>query len=172
MDPEAVQELLAYEQWAFERLWGCIHPLTDDQFIQEVDYSRGSIRNQVIHMISTTERWVARLQQAGMPARAVNEDYPDKASARSRWDEGWARTVAVLSAFSHAGLDEMIHWELPDRGLKCENRRWEIVLHMSNHGTDHRAQTLAMLNQYFGIETVEQDLILYLIDKQAKTVKE
>jgi uncharacterized damage-inducible protein DinB len=37
-------------------------------------------------------------------------------------------------------------------------------LHVINHGTDHRAQILAMLNQLGG-ETVEQDLIFYLREK-------
>jgi hypothetical protein len=29
---------------------------------------------------------------------------------------------------------------------------------------DHRAQELVVLNQYFGIQTVEQDMILYLTE--------
>ncbi|MYE25841.1 MAG: hypothetical protein F4X87_01220 [Chloroflexi bacterium] len=39
-------------------------------------------------------------------------------------------------------------------------RRWEILLHIANHGTDHRAQILARLDE-LGAETIEQDLILH-----------
>ena len=39
--------------------------------------------------------------------------------------------------------------------------RREVLLHMVNHGTDHRAQILARLHE-LGAETVEQDLMLYL----------
>ena len=65
-------------------------------------------------------------------------------------------------------MNEVIHWELSERGFKAENHCWEILLHAANHGTDHRAQILAILNQHFGIETVEQDMIIFLAERQQK----
>jgi uncharacterized damage-inducible protein DinB len=36
-----------------------------------------------------------------------------------------------------------------------------VLLHVANHGTDHRAQLLRALHD-FGAPTFDQDLILYL----------
>jgi len=48
--------------------------------------------------------------------------------------------------------------------MDAENTRWEILLHVASHATDHRAQILAMLNQRFGVQTMEQDLLFYLLE--------
>ncbi len=167
MKPESVREFFSYDQWAFERVWNCITQLKDEQFITPVDYSRGSIRNQVVHMMSATQRWVLRMQRAPMPDRLVFEDFPTEAVTRAKWDEIQRQTMDYVTSLSQTELDETIHWEIADRGA-AENRRWEILLHMANHGTDHRAQILAILNQHFGIQTVEQDMILYLLEQQKK----
>ena len=65
-------------------------------------------------------------------------------------------------------LEETIEWELPARGLKLDNPRWEILLHVANHATDHRSQILAVLHQYFHVKTVEQDMILYLAEQRGQ----
>jgi uncharacterized damage-inducible protein DinB len=37
---------------------------------------------------------------------------------------------------------------------------WQILLHVANHGTDHRAQLLRILNDV-GVKTFPQDYIIY-----------
>ena len=58
---------------------------------------------------------------------------------------------------------------LPDR-FPAPRRfaRWQILLHMVNHGTDHRAQILARLHE-LGAPTTEQDLVLYLWNVESET---
>ncbi len=168
MDPEAIQELFSYNYWAFDRVWACIAQLTDEQFTQDVDYSRGSIRNQVVHLMSATQRWVYRLQQLEPPPRMVNEDFTTLAQTKAKWDELQDEAMKAFTSFTKAQLEEVVHWDLPQRNYVADNKRWEILLHTANHGTDHRAQILAILNQHFGIETVEQDMIIYLKEREEK----
>ncbi len=170
MDPEAVLELFSYNYWAFERVWACIAQLTDAQFIEEVDYSRGAIRNHVVHLMSANQRWVYRLQRLEPPPRLNNDDFTTLAQTRAKWDELQQELMSYISTITREQSNEVIRWELPERGYMDESHRWEILLHMANHGTDHRAQVLAMLNQHFHIETVEQDMIIYLAEKQKKPV--
>jgi uncharacterized damage-inducible protein DinB len=40
---------------------------------------------------------------------------------------------------------------------------WQVLVHVVNHGTDHRAQLLRLLND-LGVETVSQDYIFYAYD--------
>jgi uncharacterized damage-inducible protein DinB len=39
---------------------------------------------------------------------------------------------------------------------------WQTLLHLVNHGTDHRAQVLRALHD-FGAETFDQDLVFYYL---------
>jgi uncharacterized damage-inducible protein DinB len=40
---------------------------------------------------------------------------------------------------------------------------WQVLLHVANHGTDHRAQILKLLND-LGIQTIYQDYIFYIFE--------
>jgi len=40
---------------------------------------------------------------------------------------------------------------------------WQVLLHVVNHGTDHRAQVLRLLAD-LGVKTESQDYIFYVYD--------
>jgi uncharacterized damage-inducible protein DinB len=46
-----------------------------------------------------------------------------------------------------------------DKGLIV----WQVLLHVVNHGTDHRAQLLRLLND-LGVKTTSQDYIFYVYE--------
>jgi len=166
MRPREIRTIYEYDYWAFEKVWECVMQLSDEQFVQELGYSQGSIRHQVIHMMSATQRWLIRLRQEAMQPHLEFEDYNTRAAAKAKWDELRAETMAYVNSLSAADLEAVIPWKLPARGLAAENARWEILLHAANHATDHRAQILAMLNQHFGVETPEQDMLFYLLERK------
>ena len=164
MRPYEISTLFGYSYWAFEKVWECVMRLTDERFVQELGYSHGSIRHQVVHMMSATQRWIICLKQEPMQPHLEFEAYSTRAAAKAKWDELRAEAMAYVDSLSEADLDVVIPWELPARNLVAENTCWEILLHIVNHATDHRAQILAMLNQHFGVETPEQDMLFYLLE--------
>lgn len=161
-----MNQLYEYGYWAFDRVWTCIMPLSDEQFIQETDYSMGSIRNQVVHIMSASRRWMERLQGIEVLPHLEFDAFQTKDATRAMWDTLRDETMTYVRSLSQAQLDERFAWKIPTRGLSYEHHRWQILLHVANHATDHRAQILAVLHQHFGAPTVEQDLLFYLIEKQ------
>lgn len=75
-------------------------------------------------------------------------------------------TPDYVYSLTQAQLDEIVPYELPQHDIKASHKCGELLLHVANHATDHRAQILAMLNQEFGATTCEQDLLFYLLDKR------
>ena len=59
---------------------------------------------------------------------------------------------AVLRALQDADLA---------RPLAIGMQVWEVLFHVLNHGTDHRAQVLAMLH-HLGVPTWPQDYAIFL----------
>jgi len=162
--PKDVQRLFAYNAWAFDRVWGCVERLSDEQFVREVDYSRGSVRNQMLHIATAIERWMQRLKgDSPTPGRAA-ESYPTRGSVRTQWEQTKAELDAYLATLDQAKLDEIVVGRLAGRGADYASRRSDLLLHLANHGTDHRAQVLAILHSEFQVPTVEQDMVLYLIE--------
>ena len=88
-------------------------------------------------------------------------DYPDQRALRDRWEQVRQRVLAYVEGLTEEDLNESVQVELEGRNLEARRfKRWEILLHMANHGTDHRAQILARLHE-LGADTIEQDLILH-----------
>lgn len=162
MTPEAIRKVYDYSYWAFERVWNCICRLTDEQFTQELGYSSGSIRNHVIHMISSHHRWVNRLKREEAHPHLNFEDFPTQNAVKAKWDEAKVEFLEYVYSLDQGHLDEVVRYEIASRSVVSSSQRWEVLLHLANHATDHRSQILAMLHQQFGIQTVEQDMLFFL----------
>lgn len=163
---EFVSTLFKYNVWAFDQVWLCVDQLTDGQFCLESGYSLGSVRNQYLHVISTTTRWVQRLQGLSLTPHLRYEDYPTILSVKETWANFLEEMRIYVTRLDEQQLLEVVSWELSARNLRSQNRRYEILLRLLNHSTDHRAQILAILHYSFHIKTIEQDLILYLSSRE------
>ena len=161
MDASAIRRLLHYHYGMFERVWECAQDLTADQIVAESDYSFGSLRNHFVHCMNVDGRWLARLKGGAPPPRLNPSDYADQDALRDQWEQVCQRVLAYVDSLTELDLNESVPVELEGRDLEARRfRRWEILLHVANHGTDHRAQILARLHE-LGAETIEQDLILH-----------
>ncbi|NPV74861.1 MAG: hypothetical protein HPY59_00655 [Anaerolineae bacterium] len=152
---ELIQPILQYHDTLHRQLWESIMGLSDAQFVQEIPYSHGSIRNQMVHLTAVEGRWLRGLK--GLPdARSYNPDpagYPTRQSAYHLWQAGAQEWAAYAGALDEASL-LYISPGMPGPA-------WQVLLHVVNHGTDHRAQVLRALHD-FGAPTFDQDLIFHL----------
>ena len=81
------------------------------------------------------------------------EEYPDRASVRAEWDAVAQDMTDYLTSLTD---DELA--QNPDN---IPAARWQVLLHVANHGTDHRATVLQKLHE-FGAPTFDQDFVLWL----------
>jgi uncharacterized damage-inducible protein DinB len=95
----------------------------------------------------------------------VYEAFVSPSQTKAKWDELRNEFMDYLDTLIEGELEETVSWELPAHSLKSDNPRWEILLHLANHATDHRAQILAILHHHFHVQTVEQDMIIYLAER-------
>lgn len=158
---EYFRVMFAYNRWAHERVWECLMPLSDEQFVRDLGYSFGSVRNQVVHVMNGDRRWLARLRGQTPPDFLPFEDYPTSAAARERWNSIEAEFFAYIQSLTDDDLSRELDLDFPNRGGVKHNAVWQILAQLVNHGTDHRAQILALLHQ-LSASTVEQDFIHYL----------
>ncbi len=152
MNADGFRQLYDYHFTVNRRIWDkCIMGLSDEQFERELHYSIGSIHNQMVHMMSVDDRWFSGLRGVALPDFLNPADYPDRAAVRDYWDGVEGRMRDYVAALT----DELLLTPLND--LKV----WQVLTHVINHGTDHRAQVLAMLNA-MDVKTFPQDLIFHL----------
>ncbi len=159
MNANAFRHLYDYHFSENRKVWeSCVSQLTDEQFTQDTAYSQGSVRDQIVHLISVDDTWFSGLQGAAIPEPLDPAGFHDPESIRTHWDR-----VELSMRTYLAGLrDEMLF----DKPLEDEDKDlilWQVLLHVVNHGTDHRAQILRQLND-LGVKTSAQDYIFYVYD--------
>ncbi|PJF40554.1 MAG: hypothetical protein CUN55_12570 [Phototrophicales bacterium] len=160
MKLDYIRTLYDYNYWAHKRVWTCVIQLSEEQFQRPLDYSIGSIHAQIVHTMSAEHVWFSRLRGESPQKMFQPEDYPTFDSIRQTWDKIESQVYDYLNQLDEATLaSELIYQNT--KGQNFSTSIWGILLHVVNHGTDHRAQTLAMIDRVGG-PTIDQDLIRYL----------
>ncbi|HEY1012844.1 MAG TPA: DinB family protein [Herpetosiphonaceae bacterium] len=157
MDANAFRHVFDYHFAENRALWdSAVASLSDAQFAQNSAYSHGSVRDQLIHMISVDEAWFSGLRgvELGEP-----EPVGDRQSIRAYAD----RVEAEIRAYLGGLRDEMLLTKPIEDGEDKDLAVWQMLFQVINHGTDHRAQLLRLLND-LGITTSAQDYIFYAYD--------
>ena len=161
MNPSEIRILFEYNYRTHRRIWDCIMQLTEEQFVQPIPYSRGSLRDHCLHLIGGDRRWLARLKGASVPDYPTPEEAPDRATVRAMWDVNEVLMMGYIGTLSDKDLRRILLYDMPKRGGMKATPVWQILVQMVNHGTDHRAQMLRILYELGG-PTIEQDFIVYL----------
>lgn len=161
MNAATIASLFQYNYAMHRRLWKSIMTLTDAQFTEPIAYSMGSIRNHMVHLTSVDARWLARIQEQTPPERLNLEAFGSAPQLREQWEQVAQDAVAFATGIDEATLQHELTFDMPHRGGTRVNTVGQIMLHMVNHGTDHRAQILPILHR-MGAATFEHDYILYL----------
>jgi uncharacterized damage-inducible protein DinB len=159
MNANAFRHFYGYHFAENRKMWDSyITQLSHEQFTQHVDYSRGSVRDQIVHLISADDTWFSGLRGAAIPEPLNPADFPDRESIRAHWDNVEQNMRNYL-----AGLRDDMLFDKPLDGEDKDLILWQVLLHVANHGTDHRAQLLRLLND-LGVKTTSQDYIFYVYD--------
>jgi uncharacterized damage-inducible protein DinB len=160
MNADAIRHLYNYHFAENRTLWSYIDQLTPEQFTQGSAYSHGSVRNQVTHLIQVDKAWFHALQGMAYPEKYSSSDPDDRPAIRALWDQVETDMRAYLAALT----DEMLAEKPIEDPEEDQNLiAWQVLLHVINHGTDHRAQTLRLMND-LGVDTVSQDYIFYVYE--------
>lgn len=153
---ELIKTFTKYHLDMTRRLWESIDQITEEQFLADDAYSRGSIRNLMVHLAATDSNWLAGLKNIPEdedPPAKTSEDYSNRAIAREFWDNT-AKNIADY-------METLTEVELNENPIDIPHSRWQVLLHMINHGTDHRSTILQRLHE-LGAPTFEQDFYFWL----------
>ncbi len=164
MDANAFRHFYDYHFSENRHIWDdYIMPLSYDQFTQAFEYSRGSVRDQVVHLMTTDEAWFSGLRNVEPPEKFPAAVADDRPVIRAYWDGVEKDMRAYLASLR----DDMLLQKPWTDGEDKDLILWQVLLHVANHGTDHRAQALRLLHD-LGVKTTSQDYIFYVYDHLKK----
>ena len=160
MNADAFRQFYNYHFEENRKLWEQVASLSPERFLQPIEYSRGSVREQVIHLMDAEDVWFSELSGVQPFEPLPPADFDDRESIRAHWDRVEKKTHAYLAELQDDMLfTQPIQEPEEDKALIV----WQVLLHVVNHATDHRAQILRLLND-LGVKTTSQDYIFYVFD--------
>ncbi len=160
MNANAFRHFYDYHFTENRTIWGSyVTPLSHEQFMQGVDYSHGSVRDQIVHLMNVDDAWFSGLRGVENSEPYNPADFDDRGAIRTHWDKVEQNMRDYLAGLRDDMLSEKPFADGEDKDLIL----WQALLHVANHGTDHRAQLLRVLND-LGVKTTSQDYIFYVYD--------
>src|ERR1044071_5690931 len=85
MNANAFRHFYEYHFAENRKIWDSVTHLSHEQFTQYVDYSYGSVRDQIVHLMSCDEMWFSELRGVEPPEPFPTADFDDRNSILSRW---------------------------------------------------------------------------------------
>ena len=145
MNADAFRHFYEYHFAENRKIWDSyVTSLSDDQFRQAV---------------SADDYWFSGLRGVVRPEPLNPADFDNRNILRIRWDGIEQNMRGYL-----VNLQDRMLFEKPFKdGEDEELPLWQALLHVANHGTDHRAQILRLLND-LGVTTISQDYIFYIYE--------
>ncbi len=160
MNANAFRHFYNYHFAENRKIWDSyIAPLSYEQFTLNANYSHGSVRSQIVHLMSVDDAWFSGLRGVENPEPFSPANFDDRAIIREHWDIVEHNMRDYLAKLQ----DEMLFEKPFADGEDADVLLWQVLLHVANHGTDHRAQLLRLLND-LGVKTTSQDYIFYVYD--------
>jgi uncharacterized damage-inducible protein DinB len=91
----------------------------------------------LVHQLGAAQRWREAFMQTGETSRPEREPLLSVDELRRRWQAEWAVVDGWLPSLSQDLLDHV------EDGVPI----WQMILHVTNHGTQHRSEAAAILTE-------------------------
>lgn len=163
MKPDDLLTLYDYNYWATDKLLRQAQNLSPEQFTADTTFCFGSMRETFVHILSAEWVWRMRCQEGVSPEKMMEEStFPEIEPLRSKIAEEKSNMLGYIKTLSESELDRIVAYK-NTKGKNAENRLWHILVHVVNHGTQHRSEIAEMLTRH-GRSPGNIDFIVYLRD--------
>ncbi len=140
-----------------KRILEIVKKLDSSQLHAEITYSIGSIMNHVQHLVNVDDGWLSDIAEL-VPLI----DDPKELSLEALMDFTLDIEKRMFTFLSEQSDDDFFKQPIKD-GEDKDLYLWQILFHIINHATDHRAQLHRLLHDQ-GIKTQSQDYVFHAYD--------
>jgi uncharacterized damage-inducible protein DinB len=164
MNTGDIKLLYEYNCWADHLILTTCAQVSPEQYAAPARIGVGyeSLRATVLHILGSERGW--RLICQGALVVDWDEltvaDYPTLQSLEERWQAEEQEMRAYIGALTNEDLQGLVRYEV-DNGIVRERVLWHCLVHLLNHGTQHRSEAAALLTRY-GQSPGDFDFTLFL----------
>jgi uncharacterized damage-inducible protein DinB len=161
MDKDFIAHSYEYGVWANRKLLDKASALAQEHLHHKFTQGAQPILHTFVHLVSAESRWFQSWQ--GLPPMnpLTIEDLPTLDAVRARWEPLFAERRAFIESLTPEKLSRSISRKLGERTVTLP--LWLALIHVANHGTQHRSEIAAMLTDA-GQSPGDMDMTLYYFE--------
>ena len=163
MNKQDIHTLFTYNLWANSRILDTVAKVSPEQFLAPAHFPHGGLRSTLTHILFA--EWIWRTRWTGeSPGRKITpEGFPTFDSLLTRWHKEDQKLLQFISTLNEEKLNETFRYKSTE-GINYENILWNAMVHVVNHGTQHRSEAAAILTD-MGMSPGDLDMIVFLRKK-------
>ncbi len=152
MDKNGILTLYRYNDWATARVLHQAARVSPEQYTAPAPTPQGSLRGTLVHTLAAEAAWLSEA------------DLPTFADLRQRWQAEAQALWGFIDSLSDADLQRVMPYKTT-KGVPIQNVLWHMLVHVANHGTQHRSEA-AMLLTGHGYSPGDLDFIVFLREQE------
>ena len=158
---EYFKTLYDYNYWANAKILDTTQQITDEQLFAPTHDSYGNLHGTLVHTMSA--EWVWRTRWSGTSPKAPlrNEDFPSLAAIRSRWNQEEQQMRTFLASLSEENVQRIVQYTNM-QGQAYSAPLWLLMMHLVNHGTQHRSEAATILTK-LGHSPGDVDMLVFVL---------
>lgn len=161
--------LYDYNYWANQRILTRAAQVSQAQFVAPAAHGRGGMRGTLTHTFDGEYSWRMLLQFNTMSFDLTEEAFPTFEALKTRWAEEEQAMRAYLASLDDETVAGVVRYTV-EGGIKRERVLWHCLLHVVNHGTQHRSEAAVMLTE-LGHSPGNIDFTMFLNEKGSGDAK-
>ena len=160
MNNQEIALFYKYNLWANAKILIAASNVTSDQFLTPASFPHGGLRGTLVHTLWAEWIWRHRWEGTSPVVRLKPDDFPTFESLQLRWANEEKLLLSFVDKVTDEKLNSYFFYKATD-GSPYERVLWQTMLHLVNHGTQHRSEAAAILTD-FGHSPGDIDFIYFL----------
>ena len=160
MNLQSFRLIFGYNYWANWKVLTGAQLVTSAEYTVPAPVPCGSLRGTLVHILEAEWSWRLRFQGLGYGDELLPDVFPTPAALEVRWRAEAQAMQLFLNELKDTDLTRGVRYTTSS-GVLRERILWQSLLHVANHGTQHRAEAAALLTG-FGCSPGDLDLNVFL----------
>jgi uncharacterized damage-inducible protein DinB len=150
MTIDDIRYLFAYDRWATSKILEAAAGIDDATWSAKNAIDRRGLGGILVHQLGATQRWRNGLAGTGLTPRPEREPLVTVDELRTRWADEWDAWESWVAIIDDDWLVQL------EDGVA----HWQMLLHVANHGTQHRSEAATLLTEV-GRSPGDLDMIFF-----------
>jgi uncharacterized damage-inducible protein DinB len=160
MNIQDIHLIYNYNYWANKKLLVASANVTPEKFTAPASFPYGGLHGTLLHILEAEWSWRALFQKIEDASELLPVDYPDLSTIETRWRAEETAMRTYLATLRDEDMESHLQYTT-DTGIERDRILWHCLLHVVNHGTQHRSEAAALLTD-FGSSPGDLDFTVFL----------